>query len=137
MRTGRSTGKAPAMTASRWARPRTPTAKETTQPAKVPLPSARLLRGHRRLEGEGAYLVLICKGGEAGRLGTSLGRSIPPIRHLSFLWSTSKIIKEFCFQRVRERTAACPLPRLLQPRVLTPRGGALCTAPDCSGCRHG
>lgn len=50
------------MTPSHWARPRTPTAKET-QPAEVPLPSARLLRGPGRLEGLGTYLVLMRKGG--------------------------------------------------------------------------
>lgn len=38
MRTGRSTGKAPTVTETRWARPRTPTAKEI-QPAE-PEPEA-------------------------------------------------------------------------------------------------
>lgn len=118
------------MTPSLWARPRTPTAKET-QPAEVLLPSARLQWGPGRLEGVGTYLVLICKGG--GDWGFYWGEaSYPPQTQLVCCVLLCCVV---FFQQVGERTAACPLPRLLQPRVLTPRGG-LWTARVCSGSRY-
>lgn len=125
MRTGRSGGQAPAVTASLWARPRAPTAAET-QPAE-PEPEASFraaAAGTPEAAGFGAYLAFICKG-ERGGIGMSPEEASHPLP-TSALSRLQAEQSEFCSLRVGKRTAACPLPRLLRaPRADTSRRSAL------------
>lgn len=86
------------MTASRWARPHIPTAKETQLTEREPEASFReAAAGTPNAERRGAYLVLMCnRGAREARYFTGEKHPTP---HLFSLWSTSKTIESSVFSQ--------------------------------------